>query len=119
MYCWSAQTQKLDRRIEFRLPVTLVVTASGCVSELGGVVVRASDTVVDIGLSHSILPHRGGNRGMTGQSAPTVLAERPRGSQAIISGVTHLWRLPERCHVTCVGPDERRYRVTSQSAPER
>ena len=29
------------------------------------------ETVVDIGLSHSILPHRGG---MTGQSAPTVLA---------------------------------------------
>ena len=28
-------------------------------------------SVVDIGLSHSILPHHGG---MTGQSAPTVLA---------------------------------------------
>jgi len=30
-----------------------------------------SAIVVDKGLSHSILPHRGG---MTGQSAPTVLA---------------------------------------------
>jgi len=33
--------------------------------------VTNEDIVVDKGLSHSILPHRGG---MTGQSAPTVLA---------------------------------------------
>ena len=46
----------------FFLPLLLLV--SGRTSEPG-------EGVVDIGLSHSILPHRGG---MTGQSAPTVLA---------------------------------------------
>ena len=79
-----------------------------------------SVTIVDVGAHHGILPLRGG---MTGQSAPTVLAcwslRTTERRQSILSGVTHLGRLPERSHVTRVGPGERRYHVTGQSAPER